>query len=109
MSDPGEERALRLLRELKRARGAELRRLHGAHALGIGRRARGGDEQGAPVLRFYVEPGFETRPGVEPVPPHIEFLPAGETAPVRVPTEVVVSRRAAPEGGGTGGPRPPGN
>lgn len=91
MSDPDEAQTLELLHELKRARGEELRRRHGAHALGIGRKSR--IESGPLALVFYVEPGGER----EPVPEYVEFVPRGLAEPVRLPTEVVVTEQAASE------------
>lgn len=92
MSEADEARTLEWLRELKRARGDELRRRHGAHALGIGRNRRG-----EVALLFYVEPGSGPRPGVEPVPECVEFVPEGSSELLCLPTEVVETEQAAPE------------
>lgn len=91
MTNAGEARTLELLRELKRARGEELRQRHGAHALGIGRRTHG--ERGTLALVFYVVPGGEH----EPVPDYVELVPEGSMEPVRLPTHVVVTEQAASE------------
>jgi hypothetical protein len=91
LTNTSEARTLELLRELKRARGEELRRRHGAHALGIGRRSNG--ERGTLALVFYVAPGGER----EPVPDYLELVPEGSTEPVRLPTHVVVAEQATSE------------
>lgn len=80
----------RTIKELKDARGAELVRRYGAHAIGIGWKRTGGRATDRLALIFYVE----RKPGPldgEAVPPVITFTPAGSDRGVEVPTDVVES------------------
>jgi hypothetical protein len=83
-----EEQLIEWLRALKQERGHELRRRHGAHAVGIGRRR----SDGHPALLLYVAPADEDAPAAsEPVPEEVEFTPPGHREAVRLPVDVVLS------------------
>lgn len=92
MDDSDEERRLR---ELVRARGAQLRARYGAHGIGVGRKHAGGAATGRLAVVFYVA---RKGAGPEPVPEVIEFVPEGEERPVALLTDVVETPAPEPEG-----------
>jgi hypothetical protein len=80
------------LLELKRTRGRELMRRHGANALGIGWKRTHGERTDQLALLFYVDD--KRSPKAERVPQFVRFIPEGAEEAVEVPTDVIESPSA---------------